>query len=194
MVLTSSWSVHRVLASSACIVNPEPSIGALRNPRLLDVEARRVVNLYCLPVLCLDIPFGESLAVPHTQPHAAAHNRGVARLFQLVRDLPGEFLLAEAHLREGLVDGLAHDLMREKYQFLCARGDQLAIARDLLLGELDALLLGQLSVGADHLHDLFALVTDPPPRVRVQGSFHVFLHPAVGHGRDLPTLQGFRCE
>lgn len=175
------------------ILNPPPPIRALSNPRLIDVEPRRILDLYRLAVLRLNLSRGHDLAVLRAKSHTAARDSVIPRLFQLILDLPGQLFLAVAHLRDGVVDSLAYDLMRQMDQLLCARRENRAGAPELLLGELDVLLLGQLAVGADHLHDLPPLISHPPPGVGVKGVLHVFLHLAVVEGRRggfLPRLFG----
>lgn len=127
------------------------------------------------------------------ESHAALGNSLCPRLFKLIEDFPRHPLLAEAHLRDGVLDRLPYDLVRQVDQLLRARGELGTNASELLLGGLDLLLPRHLPVGADHLHDLLPLIPHPPPRVRIEGHLHVLSHLAVGEirgvgGRLLPCL------
>ena len=187
-LLTGGRPVLGGHAAPGVILDLGGAVGALGDPGLVDVEAGGVLDLEPAAVLGLDAAgLGEQAALGLAEAHAAGGDGVVAGLLELVADLAGHLLLAEAHLDDGVVDGLADDLVRQVHELLGAGGDQVAAVRDLLLGEPDAvgaLLVRRLDPRAPHhLHDLLLLVPDPPARVRVFGARAVLLHPTgAGQG------------
>lgn len=195
------------------VLDPHSSEGALGYPRLVHVQGRRVLDFYPPAVLGLDHPL-LLLCSPRrrfccstptaSQAHAARGDGGVPGLLELPLDLAGYLLLAELHLGDGVVDGLADDLVREEHELLGAGRQRRAHTAEVLLGEPDALGAREgLVLVAHHLHHLLAQEAHAPARVRVVGAFHVLLHlgPRRGHVAAavlehgllilLPLLRGF---
>lgn len=177
------------------ILDPSTPIRALPDPRLVDIEPSGISDLHPPALLILDLPGGPEHAAPavgagrSAEPHAAAGDGEVAGLLELPAHLARHLLLAVAHLRDGLVDGLADDLVRQVHQLLGAGGDQVAAGPDLLLGGADAVppdLARRLLPRPlpHHLRHLLLLPPDPPPRVRVQRPLHVLADAAGGRGRQ----------
>lgn len=159
---------------TAFVVDPFPSPCSAPNPRLSDVQPRRVRDLKPAAVVCPDfLGLRKGLPVDLAQAHAAARDGEVAGLLEDVLDLGAHLLLGPLHLGDGLVDRLAGDLAGQHDELLERGGHPVALERQLALRHLDALLAAELAVAADHLHHLLPLPADPRPRVRVDHVRHV---------------------
>ena len=193
--LTGGWPPLSGHAGPGVVANSGGTPGALINPGLIDVKAGGVSDLEPAAVLGLNpTGFGEQAAFGGAEAHAAGHDSVVAGFLEIVADLASHLLLAVAHLDDGVVDGLADDLVGQVDELLGAGGQESALVGDLFLGEADAvgaLLMRGLDAGAaHHLHDLLLLVPDPPARVRVLSSLEVLLHPAgAAHGFWRPACR-----
>ncbi len=106
---------------------PSPMVGlapirAPPHPRLIDVNARPIGHHLPLPALQLDLHGPLPLRALHlAEPHALAYNGLVPRVLQVLLDLAGGLLLAEAHLHDRRLDRLAGNLPRQRAQLLDRR-------------------------------------------------------------------------
>lgn len=133
------------------------TIITLTNPRLINIESRRVINLDPLSILCLDLHNRElgALLLDWTKTHTASNNCLVSGVLQVCLDVSCSLLLGEAHLNNGLLDGLAGNLVGEWEELLDGSIEVVRFAVQNTLGLLQDLLLVQTAalgdVSDDHL-------------------------------------------
>lgn len=175
---------------------PRPEVGLLASPWapvhpcLGHVHARGVVDVDPFPMTEVLDRLGFGLARPElpvdlAEAHAALDDGLVPGEVELVEDLAGKLLLGELHLRPGLLQRLAADLVGQVDELLGGRGQPRGLAQGLPLGAPDALGARLPAPGVQLPrqlpHDHPPLPAHGPQRVRVDGVPHVVADQARAH-------------
>lgn len=150
-----------------------------------------------LAVLGLDLDLGRLLAslLLFSQTHTPLDDSHIPRLLQLELDLPSHLLLAVAHLHNGVLDGLALDLVSQLDKLLGAGCEERRFARQLALSASNPVGTRLLAEGICPIPNLsnnhLALPSFATARVRINSPCEMFLGEGSSRGSGIARLPYF---